>query len=135
MYLFAGTSYGDHLSAAVERQVWTRPTLFRVLQNAGITWRYYYQDNSVFLSQWADWNNQQIQANVRNIQEWYNILASPGADSQLPQVVFIERASATGYDEHPGNNIQKGAARVQQIMNALLTSTAWPDSAIHPHVR
>ncbi len=129
MYLFAGTSFGAIFTPASNDQVWTRPTLFRVLQNAGISWRYYYQDNSVFLSQWADWNNQQIQANVRNIQEWYNILASPGADSQLPQVVFIERASATGFDEHTGNNIQKGSARVQQIMNALLTSTAWPDSA------
>ena len=46
----------------------------------------------------------------------------------MPQVVFIERASATGYDEHPGNNIQKGSQRVQQILNALFTSNAWPDS-------
>ncbi len=129
MYLFAGTSYGDIFLPPSNDIVWSRPTLFRVLQNAGITWRYYYQDNSVFLAQWADWNNQQIQGNVRNIQEWYNILASSGADTQLPQVVFIERASATGYDEHPGYSVQKGSARVQQILNALLTSHAWPDSA------
>jgi phospholipase C len=129
MYLFAATSYGDIFTPAANNLVWTRPTIFRILTNAGITWRYYYQDNSVFLAQWADWNNPQIQANVRNIQEWYDILSSPSADQDLPQVVFIERASATGYDEHPGNNIQKGAARVQQIMSALLTSNAWPDSA------
>ena len=98
------------------------------MTNAGVTWRYYYQDNSVYLAQWADWNDPQIQGNVRNIQEWYDILASPSADQDLPQVVFIERASATGYDEHPGNNVQKGAARVQQIMSALMTSNAWPDS-------
>ena len=98
-----------HLHSAANNLAWTRPTIFRVLTNAGITWRYYYQDNSVFLAQWADWNNPQIQSNVRNIQEWYDILASPSADQDLPQVVFIERASATGYDEHPGNNIQKGA--------------------------
>lgn len=129
MYLFAGTSYGNVFTPLPNDLVWTRPTLFRVMQNAGITWRYYYQDNSIFLSQWADWNNPQIQGNVRNIQEWYNILASSGADTQLPQVVFIERASATGFDEHPGYNVQKGSARVQQILNALLTSHAWPDSA------
>ena len=129
MYLFAGTSYGDIFPPAPNNLTWTRPTLFRVLTNAGISWRYYYQDDSVFLSSWADWNNPQIQANVRNIQEWYNILASPSADQDLPQVVFIERASATGYDEHPGNNVQKGSATVQQILNALLTSLAWPDSA------
>jgi phospholipase C len=128
MYLFAGTSYGDIFAPLSTNLTWTRPTIFRVLTNAGITWRYYYQDDSVFLADWNDWNNPQIQGNVRNIQEWYNILGSPTADQDLPQVVFIERASATGYDEHPGNNIQKGSARVQQIMNALLTSNAWPDS-------
>jgi phospholipase C len=128
MYLFAATSYGDIFPPGSNNLTWSRPTIFRRLTLAGITWRYYYQDNSVFLAQWADWNNPQIQANVRNIQEWYNILASPSADQDLPQVVFIERASATGYDEHPGNNIQNGAARVQQIMSPLLTSTAWPDS-------
>ena len=128
-YLFAGTSYGNIFTPGTNNLMWLRPTIFHVLQQAGISWRYYYQDDSVYLSQWADWNNPQIQANVRNIQEWYNILSSSGADSQLPQVVFIERASATGYDEHPGNNAQKGAARVQQILTPLLTSQAWPDSA------
>ena len=128
-YLFAATSYGDIFPPQPNNWLWVRPTLFRVLQDAGINWRYYYQDNSVFLAQWDDYNNPQIQANVRNIQEWYNILASPNADQDLPQVIFIEHAAATGYDEHPGNNIQLGAARVQQILNALLTSTAWPDSA------
>ena len=128
MYLFAATSYGDIFTPAANNLAWTRPTIFRALTNAGVTWRYYYQDNSVYLAQWADWNNPQIQGNVRNIQEWYDILASPSADQDLPQVVFIERASATGYDEHPGNNVQKGAARVQQIMSALMTSNAWPDS-------
>lgn len=127
-YLFAGTSYGNISNPPPNNWMWQRPTIFRILQNAGISWRYYYQDNSVYLSSWADYNNPQIQANVRNIQEWYNILASDGADSQLPQVVFIERASATGYDEHTGNNIQKGSARVQQILTPLLISTAWPDS-------
>ncbi len=109
--------------------MWQQPTIFRALNQAGINWRYYYQDDSVFLSNWADWNDPQIQGNVRNISEWYNILASPTADQDLPQVVFIERAASSGYDEHPGNNVQTGAARVQQILNALLTSpAAWPDS-------
>ena len=47
----------------------------------------------MFLANWADWNDPQIQANVRNIQEYYNILASPNADQELPQVIFIERAA------------------------------------------
>jgi phospholipase C len=130
MYLFAATTYGHAFPPMNQNDAaWQRPTIFRALTNAGITWRYYYQDNSVFLANWADWNDPQIQANVRNIQEYYNILASPNADTLLPQVVFIERASSTGLDEHPENNVQTGAAVVTNIINALLTSAAWPDSA------
>lgn len=129
MYLFAATSYGHAFPPNNPNDpAWQRPTIFRALTQAGITWRYYYQDNSVFLSQWADWSNPQIQGNVRNIQEYYNILASPNADQMLPQVVFIERASSTGFDEHPGNNVQTGAVRAENAINALLASTAWSDS-------
>jgi phospholipase C len=129
MYLFAGTSYGHAFPVSDPNDpVWQQPTIFRALNQAGIFWRYYYQDSSVFLANWADWNDPQIQSKVRNISEWYNTLASPSADQDLPQVVFIERAGTTGYDEHPDNNVQSGAARVQQILNALLTSTAWSDS-------
>ena len=130
MYLFSATSYGHAFPpSSPSDPAWQRPTIFRALQNAGINWRYYYQDNSVFLANWADWNDPQIQANVRNIQEYYNILASPNADQELPQVIFIERASSTGYDEHPGNNVQTGAVRAANAINALMASTAWPDSA------
>ncbi|HKD85644.1 MAG TPA: alkaline phosphatase family protein [Terriglobales bacterium] len=130
MYLFAATSYGHAFPPSNPGDpAWQRPTIFRALTNAGISWRYYYQDNSVFLAQWADWNNTQIRGNVRNIQEYYNILASSTADRDLPKVVFIERASSTGYDEHPDNNIQTGAARARQVITALLSSQAWPDSA------
>ena len=130
MYLFAATSYGHAFPPTKDTDpAWQRPTIFRALTDAGISWRYYYQDNSVFLANWADWNDPQIQANVRNIQEYYNILADPNADKLLPQVVFIERASSTGLDEHPENNVQKGAQVVSNIINALLTSAAWPDSA------
>jgi phospholipase C len=129
LYLFTGTSYGHGYPPPPGDPVWQQPTIFRALTNAGITWRYYYQDNSVFLAQFSDWNDPNIQSNVRNIQEWYNILANQNADTLLPQVVFIERASATGYDEHPGNNIQLGALRVQTVMGALLNSPAWQDSA------
>ncbi|HUI84481.1 MAG TPA: alkaline phosphatase family protein [Candidatus Binatia bacterium] len=129
MYLFAATSYGHAFPPGRNDRAWQRPTIFRALTRAGISWRYYYQDNSVFLASWADWGNRQIRNNVRNIQEYYNILASHTADRDLPQVVFIERPSATGYDEHPGNNIQKGAARARTVITALLGSGAWPDSA------
>jgi phospholipase C len=130
MYLFAATSYGHgYPPASLSDIAYQQPTIFRALTDAGVTWRYYYLDNSVYLYDWADWNDPRIQGNVRSISEYYNIMASPNADQLLPQVVFIERASNSGLDEHPDNNIQKGAAAVQTVLNALLTSKAWPDSA------
>lgn len=130
MYLFAGTTYGHAFAPGSPTDpAWQQPTIFRLLQSAGITWRYYYQDNSVFLAQWADWNDPKIQGNVRNIQEFFNYLADPNADKLLPQVVFIERASQYGWDEHPLNNIQLGSYQASQMINGLIASAAWPDSA------
>ena len=130
MYLFAATSYGHAQPPASQNDpAWQQPTIFRALTNAGITWRYFYQDNSVFLAQWADWNDPKIQGNVRNIQEYYTDLSSPNADKLLPQVVFIERATVLATDEHPQNNVQAGAKSATTIINALINSAAWPDSA------
>ena len=130
MYLFSATSHG-HAFAPQNPQdpAWSRPTIFTLLTARGISWRYYYQDNSVFLAQWADWNDPRVRYNVRNIREYYNYLASPNADHLLPQVIFIERATYTALDEHPLNNIQKGAAVVVDMLSALFNSTAWHDSA------
>ncbi len=130
MYLFSGTSHGHGFAPTHQDDpAWQRPTIFKLLTARGISWRYYYQDNSVFLAQWADWNDPKVRYNVRNIQEYYNDLASPHADALLPHVIFIERATYTGLDEHPLNNIQTGAAVVANVINALFNSAAWPDSA------
>jgi phospholipase C len=130
MYLFSGTSYGHAFAPASQNDpAWQQETIFRALTAAGIRWRYYYQDNSVFLSQWADWNDPNISGNVRSIQEYYTYLADPNADKLLPQVVFIERATQIELDEHPLNNVQTGAAAVTNMLTALFNSTAWPDSA------
>ncbi len=130
MYLFSGTSHGHAFAPGnPDDPAWARPTIFKLLTDRGISWRYYYQDNSVFLVQWADWNDPRIRNNVRNIREYYDYLASPNADKLLPQVIFIERATYTALDEHPVNNVQTGSAVVANILNALFSSAAWPDSA------
>ena len=52
----------------------------------------------------------------------------------LPQVVYIDPASAEGLDEHPSdigagpNNIQTGAAFVATLINGLMQSPSWKDS-------
>ena len=47
----------------------------------------------------------------------------------MPQVMFIERAGITGLDEHPGGNVQKGAADAASIVNEFLQSPAYTTSA------
>ena len=50
-------------------------------------------------------------------------------ESTLPSVIFIERASQSNRDEHPGANVQSGAADMANIINALIKSPSWQDSA------
>ena len=130
MYMFTGTSFG-HVrpdSNLMPATGWTQPTIFRALNQAGVSWRYYYQDSSVFLADFSDWSDPTIKGKVYNINDWYSILSQSNADKLLPQVIFIERAGTIGLDEHPLNNVQKGAAAVQNIISALMNSPAWADS-------
>jgi len=48
----------------------------------------------------------------------------------LPSVIFIERAGVSGFDEHPGANVQNGAARAAGFINTLINSPSWPTSAL-----
>ena len=123
MYLFTGTSFGHIRPDAAPSGGWTQKTIFRALTEAGVSWKYYYQDSSVFLSEFADWTTQQ--GKVVNISNYYTDLQN----GTLPSVVFIERPSQLGLDEHPTKNIQKGAANTKTIMDALMASSAWSSSA------
>ena len=126
MYIFGATSIGRCNADPTGHPLWDAPTIFDELQAAGVYWRYYYQDG-VFLSQFQSWSNPNIQHQVWNISNLFTILASPTADRDLPQFIFIERGETT--DEHPDNNIQAGAAYVKSIIDALMASNAWQDSA------
>lgn len=124
MYLFAGTSFGHIRPDAAPAGGWTQPTIFDKLSAAGVSWRYYYQDNSVYLAEWKTWQTES--GKVRHISNYYTDVMN---EATFPSVVFIERATETGLDEHPTKNIQKGAARVKQIIDALMNSPSWESSA------
>ena len=124
MYLLTGTSFGHIRPQDVPPSGgWPQPTIFRTLSQNHISWRYYYQDSSVYLASFSDWAA--YQGNVYNISHYFTDLQNP---STLPQVIFIERGSQSGLDEHPTNNIQKGAADVANIMNAFLQSPVYQNS-------
>ena len=114
-------------------------TIFRRLSEAGVSWRYYYQDGSVFLANYTkpggcancDWDR--YMNNAWQIKNYFDILSRPTADRDLPQVIFIEHSSgedgdSTALDEHPGHDVQRGVASAEKIIRALLGSTAWPSS-------
>ena len=122
MYLFAGTSFGHIRPDSPPAGGWTPKTIFRQLSEAGISWKYYYQDSSVFLADWADWSTQSTK--VVNISQYYTDLQN----GTLPSVVFLERASQLNLDEHPTQNLQKGAANTKKLIDALMASSAWSSS-------
>jgi phospholipase C len=127
-YMFCATSQGRIFPSDFGHDPWTCPTIFSSVQNAGVRWAYYYNDG-IFLAGFSDWNNPAIQSKTFLIQKFFDILASPTADNDLPEFVFIESGSGSSHlDEHPENNIQKGAAYVKSIIDALMTSGAWHDS-------
>jgi len=124
MYLFSGTSFGHIIDDTAPLGGWTQRTIFDELDQANISWRYYVQDSTLYLSQWAAYA--QNKDHISNISNWYTDVQHPDT---LPNVIFIERAGATGLDEHPPNNIQKGAANTKKILDALMQSPSWGSSA------
>lgn len=134
MYLMAGTSFGHEYPDNGGHPAYAAPTIFRAMNTANVSWLYYYKDG-VFLANFADYADPKIQPNILPESDLANRLAGTCSggpcdpDKVLPQVIFIDSASGgSGLDEHPDNNIQTGAAYVQNIINALMGSDAWQDS-------
>jgi phospholipase C len=101
-------------------------TIFDELQAAGITWKNYVPDypNGSSLKPFPAYSKYQG-TNIVPMDEYFRDLKN----GTLPQVAFIDRDSINGLDEHPGaNNVQKGAAYIKQIIDALMNSSAWNDS-------
>lgn len=125
-YLFTGTSWGNAFPVNPPPGGFTQPTIFDHLDQAGVSWRYYYQDgpSSALIQQFSTY--QRDAAKVVSINNWDADVQNP---STLPSVIFIERAGVSGYDEHPGVNVQNGAARAAGFINTLINSPSWPTSA------
>ena len=127
-YMFCATSQGRIFPSPTGSPKWTCPTIFSSLQNAGVSWSYYDKDG-IFLAGFTDWDNIAIQHKTAPIQNYFDILARPTADQDLPSFVWIDAGfGGSGLDEHPDANIQKGAAYVKTIIDALMNSPAWHDS-------
>jgi phospholipase C len=121
--LFSASSFGSLSPGNPPPEGWPYPTIFRTLTNAGISWRYYYQDTDIFLNNFQD--RQLKPGHMFPLSQYFVDLQD---ESTFPQVVFIERAGSTGLDEHPPSHVQRGAAVVAHIIDSLLASPVWPSS-------
>lgn len=135
MYLMAATSFGhEYPDGDATHPRYSPPTIFGAMNNANVSWLYYYKDG-IFLQNFVDYQDPSIGQKTFPDSDLFNRLAGSCSggpcdpDKALPEVIFIESASgASKLDEHPDNNIQTGAAYVQSIIAALMKSDAWQDS-------
>lgn len=127
LYMFTATSFGNPFPPTPPSGGYTQPTIFAHLDQAGVSWRYYYQDalSSALIQQFSIYKTDA--AKVVPIANWDNDVLN---ESTLPSVIFIERASQSARDEHPGANIQAGAADAANLINSLMSSPSWRNSAL-----
>jgi phospholipase C len=148
-YLVAATSQGHAYAVQKGKPPLTATTIFQEVQQAGITWKIYVNpqgstctgppyDPKCLLGlsvmqdfAWGQTIPSQYPQNIAPISQYFTDLQNDA----LPQVVLIEPASAAGLDEHPANSdkapsdIQLGAKYVSSLINGLMGSTSWKDSA------
>lgn len=153
-----GYAYPIGSNSSDQSQLTATP-IFEELQNAGISWKIYVNaDNTPCQSMTGDAQGQCLLQGYSYLNEFTyesTILNSAGqspdllqnivpvtqftTDAQngtLPQVAMIEPASTQGLDEHPSDsdaypvNIQTGAAYAAGLINTLMTSPSWQDSAL-----
>ena len=151
-YLVAGTSQGYAYPEGTDAQDQAKlsaKTIFEELQDAGITWKIYvnptnsgcsgppYQAscliNLSYINNFAFAQTivSKYPQNIAPISQYFTDLQN----GTLPQVAQIEPASDAGLDEHPTNNdaalsnVQTGAAYVETLIDGLMQSSSWKDSA------
>jgi phospholipase C len=126
----------------------TATTIFQELEAAGVTWKIYVNTQNTSCSsnptpqclltlsyvenfQWGQTIPSTYPQNITTMSQYF----SDVSNGTLPQVAIIEPASAAGLDEHGSDsdqypiNIQLGAKYVSSLINALMKSVSWKDSA------
>jgi len=125
LYSFAATSQGwiDIPNTQLDAN-----TIFNVLQNAGISWKIYYTDQTpagkpdTYASYFSKLNS--LSSNIVPLSQYFTDLQN----GTLPAVALIDAGRDSGTDEHPNNNVQVGAQQAQKVINALMSSSSWSSS-------
>ena len=135
-YLMAGTSFGhEYPDGDANHPKYAAKTIFKAMNDANVSWLYYHTDTGIFLGQFQDFADPAVSGKTFPVSDLLSRLGGTcsGApcdpDKALPEVIFLDSpSSGSGLDEHPDNNVQKGAAFVQSVIAALMNSSAWKDS-------
>jgi phospholipase C len=145
-YMLSGTSQGHAYPVSPTDPQLTAKTIVQLLDENHITWKDYVhplnQPNpcttaSCLIGQ--SYLNQFTYASTIVKNEPQNIVPvdqflTDAKNGTLPQVAFVEPASAEGLDEHPADigagaiDIQQGAKFVASLINGFMTSQSWKDS-------
>jgi phospholipase C len=129
LYLLAGTSFG-YLRTGVASQL-SQPSVFNLLDNAGITWRIYTSSptGGSYGAHYFKYVMDRQAVRVFPLSQYFADLTA----GTLPNVSFIDPDSSNdnnlAEDEHPPANIQIGQKFVADNINALMSSPAWATSA------
>ena len=131
MYTYAATSLGWTATPHPPSGGFPNDTIFDLLDQAGISWKYYYQFSSpIHINFWSVYRRDP--GKFVPISSYYNDVKT---ESTFPAVAFIEEG---GFDEHPKPNpgtngatgsIQLGASTIQGFISMLMKSPTWKSSA------
>ncbi len=128
MYSMAATSQGHAYPIPSGGEQLTAETIFQLLDEHGITWKVYAGGTSSYFQMFTYANS-----HAGNIVPLSDFMMDV-QNGTLPQVAFLEPGPDT--DEHPGidpNNpgpdIQYDAKYTSTLINGLMNSPSWKDSA------
>jgi phospholipase C len=123
-YMYTATSFGtlrNRLPAPFVGN--NQKTIFDVLSENGISWRYYYTDvPAIILLQPTYWKHL---GHIRSVLEYKHDLHR----KNLPSVIFVEQSMLAG-DEHPPGDFQTSQHAVAKRINQLLDSPYWDRSVL-----
>jgi phospholipase C len=137
LYMLAGTSAGHVYPPAPSAPPLSNPTIFDLLQSAGVTWKVYVTDLTHAAPPVQDSALNMFTAAgkyPKNIVPVSQFLTDV-ANGTLPAVAYIDPGFVSTLDEHPGlddgapgGNVQVGSQYVSTLINALMQSSSWQDS-------
>ncbi len=142
MYWVSGSPGNEKLDAIPEEGFGDLPMIFDRLEEAGVTWKFYVQNydpritfrNRLLTDRGSQivWvppldyaryiDNPELFSHIVDMSEYYRDLNR----GTLPEVAYM---APSGSSEHPPGSIQAGERFVRTIMNSLIASKYWKDSA------